>query len=50
MKTCDLPPSRLMEEKKHEHDVSSDAKKNLSCEFDQLAEVDPDPGSTGLGT
>ena len=44
-----------MEEERPELDLSSDVMKNLSSEFDQLAEVDPgpgttDPGPTGLGT
>ena len=47
-----------MEDKRSEHDVSSDVRKNLSSEFEQLAEVDPGPcttdpagpGPNGLGT
>jgi hypothetical protein len=50
MKTCGLPPSRLMEEKRPEHHVSSagDVRKNLSSEFDQHADFDPGPSTTDL--
>ena len=51
VKTCGLPPSRLMEEKIPEDPLYTlgDVRKNLKCEFDQLAELYPGPSNTGIG-